>query len=278
MLDEVVIQPCALPQELLSKSCTKCGVEVFGRTMHKQYCDVCRAERRLETYRAAAHVQRRKQGIPLSIGAEATCQMCSAVFIADGSRPKYCKDCRPIAASNLARRNAYMRGADAGRKRVGRVEQCAHCDAAFVVTNRGRADYCAPCAKLSKAGRLPHRREALRAYSAVRRKIPMHAINDLMRGGILRSISDKGGRSWQGLVGYTAEQLKAHLERQFQPGMTWGNRGVNGWHIDHRLPLSSFNFSSADDPEFKAAWSITNLQPMWGDENIRKKDQILYLL
>ncbi|KQS74223.1 hypothetical protein ASG25_02055 [Rhizobium sp. Leaf384] len=69
-----------------------------------------------------------------------------------------------------------------------------------------------------------------------------------------------------------------HLERQFTDGMTWENRGLNGWHIDHRLPLSSFSYTSAEDPEFQFAWSLANLQPMWGDENIRKKDQILYLI
>lgn len=139
--------------------------------------------------------------------------------------------------------------------------------------------YCEACSAMAKANKLPKRRAAIREYMrAWTASNPKHAINDLMRGGILKSITDKGGRSWQDLVDYTVDDLKAHLERQFQPGMGWENRGLNGWHIDHRLPLSSFEFSSSDDPDFKAAWALTNLQPMWGDENIRKKDQILYLL
>ena len=86
----------------------------------------------------------------------------------------------------------------------------------------------------------------------------------------------KKGRSWEALVGYTVEDLMRHLERQFSKGMTWGNRGE--WHIDHIVPLKSFTFISPDEPEFKAAWALTNLRPLWGKENIRKNAKRLHLL
>ena len=65
----------------------------------------------------------------------------------------------------------------------------------------------------------------------------------------------------------------AHLEKQFKEGMTWNNYGYYGWHIDHIRPVSSFNFNSYDDPEFKECWALSNLQPLWGKENISKKDK-----
>ena len=32
----------------------------------------------------------------------------------------------------------------------------------------------------------------------------------------------------------------------------------------------SFNFISAEDEEFKQCWSLSNLQPLWAADNIRK--------
>ena len=75
------------------------------------------------------------------------------------------------------------------------------------------------------------------------------------------------------ILGYTPEELMNHLEPLFTEGMSWDNYGK--WHIDHIIPISSFNFSSIYDEEFKKCWSLPNLQPMWGEENIRKSNKIL---
>jgi hypothetical protein len=106
---------------------------------------------------------------------------------------------------------------------------------------------------------------------------PEAAINRRMSGGILHALDrGKGGRSWKSMVGYDLAQLCAHLERQFTRGMTWENRGK--WHIDHIQPLASFCFTSANDPEFKAAWALTNLRPLWKEKNISKGAKRLFLL
>jgi hypothetical protein len=70
------------------------------------------------------------------------------------------------------------------------------------------------------------------------------------------------------ILGYTPEQLIVHLEKQFNDGMNWDNYGE--WHIDHIKPISSFIFEGSEDEEFKKCWSLDNLQPMWGLENIKK--------
>lgn len=82
----------------------------------------------------------------------------------------------------------------------------------------------------------------------------------------------KDGRHWETLVGYTIDQLRNHLEKQFKPGMTWENRSQ--WHIDHIIPLSAHNFQSPEDIDFKRAWSLKNLQPMWAKENIKKSNKL----
>jgi hypothetical protein len=78
----------------------------------------------------------------------------------------------------------------------------------------------------------------------------------------------KNCRSAFELVGYSFSELKAHLERQFTPGMGWHN--VSKWHIDHIVPLSSFSIIGPDDPELRRAWALANLRPLWAADNLRK--------
>jgi hypothetical protein len=86
----------------------------------------------------------------------------------------------------------------------------------------------------------------------------------------------KDGASWERLVGYTRAQLAAHLERQFTKGMSWANYGK--WQIDHITPAALFSFESIYDPAFKACWALSNLRPLWGTENARKRDRRMLLL
>lgn len=56
-------------------------------------------------------------------------------------------------------------------------------------------------------------------------------------------------------------------------------------HLSVRIVLTvliawavSFSFSSEADPEFKACWALTNLRPLWGEENIDKRAKRTHLL
>ena len=82
----------------------------------------------------------------------------------------------------------------------------------------------------------------------------------------------KQGRKWESLVGYNLNQLKRHLEKQFLPGMSWKNR--NEWHIDHRTPISAFNYEKSTDLDFKRCWELKNLRPLWKRENLVKHAKI----
>jgi hypothetical protein len=67
-------------------------------------------------------------------------------------------------------------------------------------------------------------------------------------------------------LGCTLPELRAYLESQFQPGMTWDNHGE--WHIDHKKPLSSFDLTKRI--QLMAACHYTNLQPLWAKINLSK--------
>lgn len=77
----------------------------------------------------------------------------------------------------------------------------------------------------------------------------------------------KAGSAVQNL-GCSVEYLKAYLEGQFEPGMTWDNWAPDGWHIDHIRPLASFDLT--DPEQFKQAVHYTNLQPLWAKDNLKK--------
>ena len=69
-------------------------------------------------------------------------------------------------------------------------------------------------------------------------------------------------------LGCTLPELKVYLESKFQPGMSWSNWTLRGWHIDHIKPLCSFILTDPD--QFKAATHFSNLQPLWSTENLSK--------
>jgi len=73
-------------------------------------------------------------------------------------------------------------------------------------------------------------------------------------------------------LGCTLEELKTHIESQWQEGMTWENHGLHGWHIDHIKPVDWY-IKNSDDPW--EANHYTNLQPLWAIDNIKKKNNLL---
>ncbi len=68
------------------------------------------------------------------------------------------------------------------------------------------------------------------------------------------------------LIGYTAKELRDHIDRQFLDGMSWDNRGE--WHIDHIVPVSELVALGVRDP--KRINSLGNLRPLWAVDNLRK--------
>lgn len=85
---------------------------------------------------------------------------------------------------------------------------------------------------------------------------------------------NKKGWHWEDLVGYTHENLKIHLEKQFNDGMSWDNYGKGGWEIDHRIPIAAFNIETPFDLDFRQCWALRNLRPMWAKDNRSKKDKL----
>jgi hypothetical protein len=119
-------------------------------------------------------------------------------------------------------------------------------------------------------------REYKRKYEKHRKDTdPLYKLISNFRTAIYQVLKENRvdkNQSYFDVLQYTPEQLIVHLEKQFTEGITWENYGE--WHVDHKLPISSFNIQKMGDSEFMKCWSLENLQPMWGEENIRKSNKI----
>lgn len=70
------------------------------------------------------------------------------------------------------------------------------------------------------------------------------------------------------IVGCSLDELKRHIEAKFLEGMNWSNWTLDGWHLDHIIPLCKFDLSK--EVELKTACHYTNLQPLWCKDNLAK--------
>jgi len=88
-------------------------------------------------------------------------------------------------------------------------------------------------------------------------------------GAAVRRAKATKAASTLGLAGCTKAELVAHIEAQFQSGMTWENRGL--WHIDHIIPCAAFDLTDPDQQ--RSCFHYSNLRPLWAEENLKKSDK-----
>ena len=119
-------------------------------------------------------------------------------------------------------------------------------------------------------------RETKRDYERNRKsRDPLYKLISNFRTAIyqvLKECNVEKNKHYFNILQYTPEDLISHLELQFKDTMSWDNYGE--WHVDHILPITYFNIVEMGDKDFMKCWSLDNLQPMWGKENIRKSNKI----
>lgn len=71
-------------------------------------------------------------------------------------------------------------------------------------------------------------------------------------------------------LGCSLKEFRKHIQSKFKDGMSWDNYG--DWHLDHIMPLSSFDLTN--EGEFREAVHFSNIQPLWANENLSKGARI----
>lgn len=166
------------------------------------------------------------------------------------------------------------------------VRKCPGCGKSHPLTSEffhkrvhhrsGFSSKCKPCENAKNRAMRSKKPEYYRQYEAARtvrrRTDPTERLHTRV-GNEVRAwarLTRTGKRSsWTKILGYDAEQLRTHLERQFSKGIDWAGYGTK-WHIDHIIPLKSFDIKGIDDKEFAAAWAISNLRPLLSKKNLTK--------
>lgn len=98
---------------------------------------------------------------------------------------------------------------------------------------------------------------------------------------IRAAIGNKNKSSILNYLPYTIEELKIHLEQQFEPWMNWSNWGNYNiktwndndlitwkWQINHIIPQYKLPYASMVDDNFKKCWALENLRPLSAKQNI----------
>lgn len=130
--------------------------------------------------------------------------------------------------------------------------------------------------KLKLSNRKYQRLRWQKDFLFVLRKRTSNSINSSLK----KNGSVKSGSITKYLT-YSFEDLKFHLESQFESWMTWNNWGTYSknnwddndqttwtWQIDHIIPHSTFKYKSMEDEEFKKCWSLDNLRPYSAKQNL----------
>jgi hypothetical protein len=85
-------------------------------------------------------------------------------------------------------------------------------------------------------------------------------------------------------ISFSIQELITHIEKQFEPWMSWNNQGKYQveiwkdddistwtWQLDHIIPQSSFDFSKPE--EIKKCWELSNLRPYSAKLNVIEGDR-----
>ena len=114
------------------------------------------------------------------------------------------------------------------------------------------------------------KRNRERYHSDVEYKLSM-SLRIYLRKKLKAHLANKNSSALS-LAGCTMEELKAHIESKFEEGMSWENWALDGWHLDHIIPCSSFDLTIEE--EQKKCFHYTNLQPLWAKDNLSKTNKL----
>ena len=106
-----------------------------------------------------------------------------------------------------------------------------------------------------------------RVRRQLKKKARKDGVSELMRQALRR---DGNSPKVEILLGYSIADLRRHLESLFIDDMSWDKYKDGLIHIDHVKPQSLFDLS--DDKQWRECWGLSNLQPLWAEDNLRKSN------
>lgn len=99
-----------------------------------------------------------------------------------------------------------------------------------------------------------------------------HPLDRNIRQCLTYTVKHNGPFRWSSVLGFTAQELRDHLQSKFQEGMTFENYGE--WVISFYIPKRVYNFKSLRDPDFLRFYSLKNIAPKWLKDAQKQKKEI----
>lgn len=198
-------------------------------------------------------------------------------------RQKYLRDAEKIKAKMKAKYEADPERYKAKARHYGvvRREAIAIHHKEYVAKNKDKlAEYRKEYYQKNKNAIIAKQKEYIKVHPEVRRKAlknwiqnasPITKIGIKIRGLINSSLKSNGfkkGSKTEVILGCTTAFFKEWISSQFLQGMSFENHGR--WHIDHYIPMSF----AKNEQQALALNHYSNLRPLWGSDNLKKKDTI----
>lgn len=251
-------------------SCEDCGMALVKTGPGKKICGDC-ARLRVNQMSLEHHRRKKKESGGRFVGDVIACIDCGADVVYEGGHHKRCAPCQKLFRDN---RHFHEKGAEPAHKPRGELISCENCGTIFPRRAYNNKFCGAECYRIAGA---EFKKETRARHREKRQSDPHYILSCRISQGMRASLKrGKDGYHWEDLVGYSREQLAESLERQFLPGMSWDN--MPEWEIDHIVPKSRFRYETYDCDEFRAAWAITNLRPLWAEDNRKKHAKLIYMI
>ncbi len=292
---------CYIPRPATERICIYCRNRFFYKGGKKKYCsNVCKEKdlpnfykKNAEKYNPERKILKKcswcgrefeiikgtklESGRRKGMGYKYCSSSCRQLY---GWRAKHKRICVVCGKEFLAHRNDTKTCSGNCKNKIGgiglKIRTCECCRVKFS-PNQPHQIFCSSYCR-RKAGSQKNLHSRLVAEMIARKTNPTFLLNSRTRRDIYYSLkkakSDKNGRRWKDLVGYSADDLRRNLEKQFKDGMSWDEFLAGKIHIDHKIPLSAFNFTSSEDLDFKRAWALKNLQPFRKKDNLEKHSKL----
>lgn len=273
------------------KKCTGCGIEKESSSFYKD-------KRGLLGIRSSCIKcdKERKENRPKKLITIKQCSECRKVlsieqFYKDRYSPdKFmaaCKKCvnkrqDEYLHKNKRKRNAYRRKYYS-RNNEKILNQAAKIRKKYPekYNKRSRDYYQKNIEKRQKAQRVYRKKYPDRIQAAEKKRWeknknnPKAVVHRRIGDGIHKALK-KGsrGRAWRTMVPYNLDQLIRRLKNTIPKGYTWQDFMDGKLHIDHKIPVSAFNFEKPEDMDFQRCWTLKNLQLLPALENMKKGNKL----
>jgi len=288
-----------VPEDILMKKCIICKTEKslleFPRNKYlrdgfRNQCKECRNTQTRECYRQSS--------LRLCRGCQQEKTMINFIVIKTGQYSWTCNSCKHGIETKACTKCHVVQSKENFTKGNGEFSRRGDCKKCTKIADRSyKAQYAKQYQKNNKQkireyqrnykrknkNKLREKQKQYRSTQTYQDKVRVrdrqrykndieYKIACCIRGRLSRAIkqNNKGGSAIKEL-GCSILELKKHLESKFyshpvtSEEMIWENHKLDGWHIDHVIPLANFDLTQLE--EVKKACYYTNLQPLWAEEN-----------